>query len=117
MWNKPVHNKFVIIKDGDKLMMVIARCTYHAEITGTLNHVTKCISGGWWDWDRKNKTIRFFGDSDQFGWYKFSDLEECIKSGEVYTNSYKTRKFDLSEMVSITATDHEKQIQNKIIEL
>lgn len=119
MHNQPVHNKFVILKDVTHggMTLVIARCTFHNQITGPIDQFKKCISGGWWEWDRKEMKIRFYGESDQFGWYEWDHLNECIQKGEVYTNSYKTRKFDLSGMTEITATDHRRQEQNKLIKI
>ena len=72
-----VFSKF-IIEDGN---LILSRVTYHKQIATDHSKV----KGGGWFRREENKFI-FYGDSQDFGKAKIEDIQECIKSGNVFSN-------------------------------
>ena len=67
-----------IIEDGN---LILSKVTFHKQI---VTDPEKVRGGGWFYF--KNNTFTFHGDSHDFGKAKLTDIQECIKNKNVYTN-------------------------------
>lgn len=70
------HLKF-IIEDGN---IVIGRVSFHRDLSNEFNQVK---GGGRFVFDYLNKTITFFGRSEDFGEATFGQIRECLITGKV----------------------------------
>ena len=69
-----------IIEDG---CLIISKVTYHKQL---VTNVADVKGGGWFIMDFENKTLTFYGKSEDFGKAKLVDIQECVKNNKVYTN-------------------------------
>lgn len=79
-----VFPKFIIETDdelGDCL--IISKCTYHKQL---VINADKVKGGGWFDFDRENKTFTLYGDSHDFGEATLDNIIKCVNSGNVYSS-------------------------------
>lgn len=76
--------KFIIVKDwnGKNTEIRIGYPIYHRDLlnkSDEKNHID-CYGGGRWDVDFKNKAIKLYGASDDFGKPNKKDIEIAIKN-------------------------------------
>lgn len=76
--------KFIIVKDwnGKNIEIRIGYPIYHRDLlnkSDEKNHID-CYGGGLWDVNFENKTIKLYGDSDDFGKPSKKDIEVAIKN-------------------------------------
>ena len=76
--------KFIIVKDrnGKNAKLRIGYPFYHRDLLTKDDDKNNrnCYGGGQWDIDFKNKKIRLYGKSDDFGAPSKKDIEEAIKN-------------------------------------
>lgn len=76
--------KFIILKkeDSNEVKIRIGYPIYHKDLieSSDIKNGFKCVGGGRWHLDYKNKTITFNGYSDDFGIAKKEDIKKAIKN-------------------------------------
>jgi hypothetical protein len=88
-----VFPKFIVEHDDELgFCLIMAKCTYHKQLVTKADNVH---GGGWWKMDHEIKMITFNGKSEDFGKATIENIQKCIKSKNVYTNSsLSTRRFE-----------------------
>jgi hypothetical protein len=79
-----VYPKFIIEtdeQDGDCL--IIGKCVYHKELA---TDISKVKGGGWFKFNKANKTFIFFGTSHDFGKASETDVLDCIQRKKVFSD-------------------------------
>ena len=94
------YKKFIIMKDWDGVLdLRLGYPIYHKDLIerkDETNHM-KCVGGGFWDLDFKNKQIILWGDSLDFGKPNKEDVKKSLES-------WTTNKlFDFSWLCEIIA--------------
>lgn len=80
-----VFPKFIIEEDKEGLFLVIAKCTYHKQLTDN----KEAVKGGGW-WNNEDNLFTLHGESHDFGKARLEDITNCIKNKRVYSNKYQT---------------------------
>lgn len=73
--------KFII--EGDEL--ILGKVTYHKQLATDVKNVK---GGGWFSLKNDNKTIQFFGDSQDFGKATLEDIKKAVLDKKVFRNSF-----------------------------
>jgi len=82
-----VFPKFIV--EGDSL--IIGKCTYHKQLATNIADVK---GGGFWEWNRDNKTIMLYGDSHDFGRVTHEHVRACIDAGNVFWSYESGRRIE-----------------------
>ena len=76
--------KYIILKNDftNEVKMHIGYPIYHKDLIdkSDIKNGFKCVGGGQWNLKYKNKTIKLFGSSSDFGRAKKEDIEKAIKN-------------------------------------
>ena len=97
--------KFIIVKDwnGKNIEIRIGYPIYHRDLLNKSDHMThiSCYGGGRWDVDFENKTIKLYGDSDDFGKPNKKDIEVAIKNIDMHSWWQVSHAIDASYNIDI----------------
>lgn len=97
--------KFIIVKDwnGKNIEIRIGYPIYHRDLLNKSDHMNhiSCYGGGRWDVDFENKTIKLYGDSDDFGKPNKKDIEVAIKNIDMHSWWQVSHAIDASYNIDI----------------
>jgi len=81
--------KFIIETD-DELgnCIIISKCTFHKDLATDKDKVK---GGGFFNYNSKNNTFTFSGESHDFGRASLEDIQKAVDEDKVFTNPYLTR--------------------------
>lgn len=82
--------KFIIEKDDKGLFMIIGRVNYHRQLARQTQEVK---GGGMWDFDNEKNLFTLSGKSQDFGYTKLEDIQNCIDNNRVFKSKNKMINF------------------------